>query len=111
MDGTVSTESTVDYPITIAGGGLVGALTALLLARGRPDWRIAVLEPQAQGPAQDKRTIALAAATVALLEQIGVWQNLAAEASPIEHIHVSDRGHLGMTRLHAAQHGVAAMGQ
>lgn len=111
MDGTVSTDSTVDYPIAIAGGGLVGALTALLLARGRPEWRIAVLEPQAQGPAQDKRTIALAAATVALLEQIGVWQSLAAEASPIEHIHVSDRGHLGMTRLHAAQHGVAAMGQ
>lgn len=103
--------SAVQYPVIIAGGGLVGALTALLLARGRQDWRIAVLEPQAQGPAQDKRTIALAAATVALLEQMGVWQQVAEKASPIEHIHVSDRGHLGMTRLHAAQHGVAAMGQ
>ncbi|OZB03841.1 MAG: 2-octaprenyl-6-methoxyphenyl hydroxylase [Idiomarina sp. 34-48-12] len=107
-DGKIST---VNYPVVIAGGGLVGALTALLLARGRQDWRIAVLEPQEQGPAQDKRTIALAAATVALLEQIGVWQQVAEKASPIEHIHVSDRGHLGMTRLHAAQHGVAAMGQ
>lgn len=107
-DGKIST---VNYPVVIAGGGLVGALTALLLARGRQDWRIAVLEPQEQGPAQDKRTIALAAATVALLEQIGVWQHVAEQASPIEHIHVSDRGHLGMTRLHSTQHGVTAMGQ
>src|SRR5690554_6254444 len=106
MDGAVAHQ-----PIVIAGGGLVGALTALLLARGRPDRSICVLEPQAQGPAQDKRTIALAAATVSLLQREGVWDKVADAASPIEHIHVSDRGHLGMTRLHAAQHGVPAMGQ
>lgn len=106
MDGSVAQQ-----PVIIAGGGLVGALTALLLARGRPDWRIRVLEPQQQGPAQDKRTIALAAATVSLLQRQGIWQSIVDKASPIEHIHVSDRGHLGMTRLHAHQHGVPAMGQ
>lgn len=111
MDGRLNAAEQQLAPVVIAGGGLVGALTALLIARGRPDWTIHVLEPQANGPAMDKRTIALAAATVTLLERMGVWQQVADLASPIEHIHVSDRGHLGMTRLHAAQHDVAAMGQ
>lgn len=35
--------------IGVAGGGLVGALAALLLARSRPDWQILVVEPQAEG--------------------------------------------------------------
>lgn len=104
-------ESVAVQPIVIAGGGLVGALAALLLARGRPDWPIYVLEPQTEGPAQDKRTIALAAATVDLLQREGIWQQVGDNATAIEHIHVSDRGHLGMTRLHAQQHQVAAMGQ
>lgn len=118
MDGRLSAAETTAMstpeqiaPVVIAGGGLVGALTALLIARSRPDWTIHVLEPQADGPAMDKRTIALAAATVELLQRIGVWQHVAESASPIEHIHVSDRGHLGMTRLHASQHDVKAMGQ
>ncbi|MRJ41541.1 MULTISPECIES: 2-octaprenyl-6-methoxyphenyl hydroxylase [Idiomarina] len=97
-------------PIVIAGGGLVGALTALLVARQRPDWIVTVLEPQASGPAQDKRTIALAAATIDVLQQLQVWPEVASAACAIEHIHVSDRGHLGMTQLHAEQQGVPALG-
>ncbi len=104
-------DETIDYPIIIAGGGLVGALTALLIARQRRDWTIMILEPNVAGPAQDKRTLALAAATVATLQKLGVWTQLAKHACAIEHIHVSDRGHLGMTRIHAHQHGVPAMGE
>ncbi|HET8816762.1 MAG TPA: FAD-dependent monooxygenase, partial [Pseudidiomarina sp.] len=77
--------------LLIAGGGLVGALTALLVARAQPDHEIVVVEPQAEGPAPDPRTIALAAGTVRVLEGLGVWSPLAAQACPIEHIHVSDQ--------------------
>lgn len=98
-------------PLVISGGGLVGALAALLLARAQPQWQIHVLEPNEQGPAQDQRVIALAAATVELLQQHGLWAELAQQSCGIEHIHVSDRQQLGMTRLHAKQHGVAALGQ
>ncbi|RUO63304.1 2-octaprenyl-6-methoxyphenol hydroxylase /2-octaprenyl-3-methyl-6-methoxy-1,4-benzoquinol hydroxylase [Pseudidiomarina planktonica] len=97
--------------IGIAGGGLVGALAAVLLARSRPDWQILVIEPQAAGPARDKRTIALAAGTVEILAREQLWPALAEHACAIEHIHVSDRGHAGMVRLHAADEGVAALGQ
>ncbi|MGQ4276907.1 2-octaprenyl-6-methoxyphenyl hydroxylase [Pseudidiomarina sp. E22-M8] len=97
--------------IIIAGGGLVGSLTALLLARRRPDLSIVIVEPNAAGPVPDKRTIALAAATVELLQQQGIWSSLAAASEAIKHIHVSDRGYLGVTRLHAEDEGVAALGQ
>ncbi|RUO75697.1 2-octaprenyl-6-methoxyphenyl hydroxylase [Pseudidiomarina taiwanensis] len=107
----MDTEQSQVTPVVIAGGGLVGALTALLLARVRPDWTVTVLEPREQGPAQDKRTIALAAGTVAILNKLGVWSALAEQACRIRHIHVSDRGYLGMTRLHAQQQGVEALGE
>lgn len=83
---------------------------ALLLAQKRPDVAVTIVEPQADGPVPDKRTIALAAATVDLLRRQGIWQDLATTAEPIQHIHVSDRGYLGATRLHAEQEGVAALG-
>ncbi|RUO57936.1 2-octaprenyl-6-methoxyphenyl hydroxylase [Pseudidiomarina insulisalsae] len=97
-------------PIVIAGGGLVGSLTAVLVGRSRPDVAIKIIERQPHGPVPDKRTIALAAATVRLLEQQQLWGELAAQAEPIRHIHVSDRGYLGTTRLHAKHEGVAALG-
>ncbi|MFC0446350.1 2-octaprenyl-6-methoxyphenyl hydroxylase [Pseudidiomarina halophila] len=97
--------------IIIAGGGLVGSLSALLLAQRRPDLSIVIIEPNADGPVRDKRTIALAAATVELLQQHGLWSLLASESEAIEHIHVSDRGYLGVTRLHAEDEGVDALGQ
>ncbi|WP_417690960.1 2-octaprenyl-6-methoxyphenyl hydroxylase [Pseudidiomarina sp.] len=97
-------------PVVIAGGGLVGSLMAFLFAQQRPDVVVKVVEPQADGPVPDKRTIALAAATVDLLNGQGIWQDLAAQAEAIRHIHVSDRGYLGATRLHAEQEGVAALG-
>ena len=97
-------------PVVIAGGGLVGSLMAFLFAQQRPDVVVKVVEPQADGPVPDKRTIALAAATVDLLNGQGIWHDLAAQAEAIRHIHVSDRGYLGATRLHAEQEGVAALG-
>lgn len=97
-------------PVVIAGGGLVGSLMAFLFAQQRPDVVVKVVEPQADGPVPDKRTIALAAATVDLLNAQGIWQELTDEAEAIKHIHVSDRGYLGATRLHAEQEGVAALG-
>lgn len=111
MDAKQVTPSVTSSGMLIAGGGLVGALTALLVARAQPDHEIVVVEPQPEGPAPDPRTIALAAGTVRVLEGLGVWTSLAKQACPIQHIHVSDRHHLGATRLHAEQEGVAALGQ
>jgi 2-octaprenyl-6-methoxyphenol hydroxylase len=102
-----------DYDIIIVGGGMVGA--SLACALGNSSLRIAVVEAIAPGepgqPSYDDRTIALAYSSRRIFEGIGVWDNIAQRsASPIEHIHISDRGHFGFTRLHASDMGIEALG-
>ena len=41
---------------------------------------------------------------------LGLWSQLNPLATPIKNIHISDRGHPGITRLDAKQFNVAAMG-
>ncbi|MEY2701154.1 MAG: hypothetical protein RIQ52_1909 [Pseudomonadota bacterium] len=101
-----------DADIIIAGGGLVGGCLALALSR--TPLRVCMLEAlsddeRLQSPA-GRRALALASGTAQMLDQLAVWQAIAPHASPIRHIHVSDRGHFGKTRLHAEQEGVEALG-
>ncbi len=100
------------YDIAIIGGGMVGASLARALAGS--GLRIAVVEawPLDSGrqPSYDDRAIALSWGTRLILDAMGVWPTLAGEAEPIRHIHVSDRGHFGFTRLHAAELQVEALG-
>lgn len=44
------------------------------------------------------------------LQRIGVWEYLADSAVPIKTIHVSDRGHSGITRLKTSEQQVPALG-
>jgi 2-octaprenyl-6-methoxyphenol hydroxylase len=102
-----------DYDLVIVGGGMVGA--SLACALGNRKLRIAVVEAIAPGepgqPSYDDRTIALAYSSRRIFEGIGIWDNIAQRsASPIEHIHISDRGHFGFTRLHASDMGIEALG-
>ncbi len=101
-----------DYDLIIVGGGLAGNCLALALQDS--GLRIAIVEaqPRAQlqaSPAGD-RALALAAGTVNALEALGIWQDISAKATAISHIHISDRGHFGKTRLSAAKAQVAALG-
>jgi len=102
-----------DYDIVIVGGGMVGAsLASALSGHGL---RLAVLEAfplEAEGqPCYDDRSIALAYGSKRILETMGLWSALdQAGVCPIETIHVSDRGHIGTTRLTARDEGVEALG-
>lgn len=101
------------YDIIIAGGGLVGAS----LARALHDQplRIAVVEAvpiKAENqPSYDSKGLALSLASTQIFEHLGIWPRLTAEACPIRHIHVSDRGHFGFVRLSASDLGIDALGQ
>lgn len=102
--------------VTIVGGGMAGATLALALSRlGGGRIAVTLIEsqrPDAQRhPGFDARAIALAQGTCQQLERIGCWSSLAREATPIETVQVSDRGHGGMTTLNAADYGLAALGQ
>lgn len=101
-----------DYDLLIGGGGLAG--NCLALALKDCGLKIAIIEACSReqlhnSPAGD-RALALAAGTVALLEDLRAWQSVKQHATPIEHIHVSDQGHFGKTRLSAKQEGVEALG-
>jgi len=108
-----------DTDIIIAGGGLAGATLALALAKTLPQLRVTVVEafplspnalPDSYQPSYDARSTALAWGSRLIFEELGLWQRLAEHATPIHHIHVSDRGHFGATRLNASDHKQEALG-
>lgn len=98
--------------VAIAGGGMVGLSLAAALAELPLD--VVVIEPVLpaadQQPSFDSRTTALSGGSRRMLEGIGVWAAVAAQATPIRCIHVSERGAFGTARLTAAEQGVAALG-
>lgn len=114
--------SAEQYDIAIIGGGLVGASLACALEGFARDhhWSIAVIEavPMPEDseqdtpfqPSYDARSTALSWGTRQIYQQMGLWSDLAPYAAAIKHIHVSDKGHLGATRLAASDHNVEALG-
>lgn len=99
-------------PVLIIGGGLVGASLAIALdAAGIAVTLVETASPQPGAqPSYDERNLALARATVNGLEAIGVWRHAAANANPIEHIHVSREGEFGSARIDADRQGFDALG-
>ena len=85
----------------------MGAALALALSRaGVP----VVLVEQRGGPSSRYRPVALSYASRRILDTLGAWSRVAALASPIARIHVSQRGRFGATRLSAIEYGVEALG-
>jgi len=100
------------FDIAIVGGGMVGA--SLAVALQGLDRRVALIEAvphdSAAQPSFDERTTALSNGSRRILETLGVWPDVAATATPIAKIHVSDRGHFGFARIDAAEQGLKALG-
>jgi len=107
--GTSVDES---YDVAIVGGGMVGATLAVALSP--LGLRVAVIEATAHDaadqPSFDERTTALSNGSRRILETLGLWSAVAATATPIAKIHVSDQGHFGFARIDAQEQGLAAMG-
>ncbi|RMF97088.1 MAG: 2-octaprenyl-6-methoxyphenyl hydroxylase [Gammaproteobacteria bacterium] len=101
-----------EFDLLIAGGGMVGASLACALA-GLP-LRAAVIErvPPAseQQPSFDLRTTALSRSSQRVLEGLGLWAELAPQATPIRRVHVSEQGRFGTAVVDAREQGVEALG-
>jgi 2-octaprenyl-6-methoxyphenol hydroxylase len=101
-----------EYDIVIVGGGMVGATLACALSD--VDCRIAIVErfpyQSEQQPSYDDRSIALAYGSRKIFEGMGLWEQLRPHVEPIHRIHISDRGHFGVTRLDCQDEGTDALG-
>lgn len=107
------TSPDTDYDLAIVGGGPTGSTLALLLARLAPDpARIVLFQSEAVSrwdvaAHADKRVIAINEGTRVLFDDLDAWPN---DATPIETIHVSQRGRLGRTLITRQELNVAALG-
>jgi 2-octaprenyl-6-methoxyphenol hydroxylase len=103
---------TENYDVLIVGGGMVGATMAYALSP--LPLRIGVIEAvpfkSESQPSYDDRAIALAHGSAKVFEAMGLWPLLVEHVSPIKKIHVSDRGHFGVTRIDSSNEGVDALG-
>jgi len=102
-----------EYDIVIVGGGLVGASLAVAIQPCR--LKTLVIEPLAPDsslqPSYDERTVALTDSARRIFTAMGIWQSIETrQAEPIKDIHISNKGHFGMTHLSHRDIGTAALG-
>lgn len=100
-----------DYDVSIIGGGLTGLSLAAALAP--LPLRVLMIEsrpPVTDLGIYDERSLALGFGSRLIYGGIGIWDEVAAKATPINTVHASEQGTLGSTRLQAAAAGVAALG-
>lgn len=110
MDAT-----TLNQPHTalVVGAGPVGALTALGL--WQHGWQVTLLEKEpltanSLPSSYDNRQLALTPQSVTWLTHTLRLTELAAQLTPITHIHTSSKGHFGSMLMTAEQQGVPALG-
>ena len=105
--------SKTDFDIIIVGGGMVGA--SLACALKNTPLRIAIIEAfepdSLKQPSYDDRAIALSYGSQRIFETMGLWPQFKDFTTAITDIHISDRGHFGVTRLSANDEKVPALGQ
>ena len=104
-----------EYDVVISGGGIVGCLMAIALAK-HTTFSVLLLEANTVASVKapkhagfDARVIALAAESLNLLTSLGVDIGEIRHQA-IQQIHVSDKGHLGQVKLDASTLNISALG-
>ena len=87
--------------VLIVGGGLIGVSLSLTLAA--QDLEVLLIENYALStqtePHFDARSLALAPASINILQSLNMCDALHRHASPVNTIHISQQGHFGSARL------------
>lgn len=98
--------------IAIVGGGLAGASLAVALAPLGYDIKVieAVAYKAAEQPSYDDRTLAISHSSCRILAGIGLWEKLAADATPIRKIFITELARPGRVVLDAAEMGLTEFG-
>lgn len=98
--------------VVISGGGPVGLMLALGLAQQA--FKVVLAEafvPNKDAPNSfDGRVLALSHGSMQVLKKLNIWNDLVEHLTEIHHVHVSQKGYLGLTKLHAEEVDVPALG-
>ncbi len=91
---------------------MVGTTLAGVLANR--EYKVALVEEYPHSSARqssfDDRAIALSWGSTRILKQLKLWSEILSIAEPIKTIHISDRGHFGLSRIYAEDERVPALG-
>ena len=121
-NSSVATSSSgSDYDVIIAGGGMVGASLALQLSyHSGGSLKVLVVESfplpaenneqPVYRPSFDARSSALSYGSRLILEQLDIWPQLSPHITPIDSIHVSERGGFASATLAAREMDWPALG-
>ena len=104
-----ATDHSFDFDVTIVGAGPVGLALAGWLARRSVTRALKIALIDAREPEDsiaDPRAIAVSHGSRMILEPLR-WP---ADATAIQRIHVSQRGHFGRTLIDHSEHGLPALG-
>jgi 2-octaprenyl-6-methoxyphenol hydroxylase len=104
-----ATAHSFDFDVTIVGAGPVGLALAGWLARRSVTRELKIALIDAREPEDsiaDPRAIAVSHGSRMILEPLR-WP---ADATAIQRIHVSQRGHFGRTLIDHSEHGLPALG-
>lgn len=88
------------HDVTVVGGGAVGLILALSLAKLGYQTLSIEKQPLAE-QLKDRRTLALSHSSILLLNNLNIWQALKPYTTPIKHVHASEKGQLGRVTLNA----------
>lgn len=75
-----------EFDIAVIGAGPAGQIAALAMARGGR--RVVLVGPEPDG--SDRRTTALMDQSLAMMERLGLWQDLKAQAAPLAVMQIID---------------------
>ena len=104
--------------ISIIGGGMVGISLALLLSSYKLGWKIQIIDSRSLLAKSnntldnrfDRRTTALSQSSYEIYTALGLWEKLNVNASPINEVHISDKGFFGNAKLTAQDQNLPALG-
>lgn len=97
--------------IVIVGGGLVGMAAALALSNY--PITITLIENtetiKESHPSYDDRTLVVNRASIRFWKNLGVWQGLSENLTPIKKVHVSNKGHFGSVNFEAKDYNIDSL--
>lgn len=102
--------------VLIHGGGPVGLISALAFARQGKEVALIEQVPEQQrledvsSTSFDGRVLALTLGSQKFFDELGLMEALSPYATDIQHVHVSQKGYLGITMLHAHEVGEPSLG-